>query len=390
MTTESTKFGSTTFRSLLIRVIAFTAGVIGCLLALELIFHFLPVASGLRTQIVSEDNPVLRFEPNRDFLWSRDWNFSIVNYGHVNNVGFVNDYDYQTGDSTLLAVIGDSYIEAAMVPFPQTLHGRLRATVGTLGRVYSFGMAGAPLSQYLAWAAYVRGRYDPTGLVINVVGNDFDESLLKYKPVRGLASYAPNDDGVLTLQSTEGDRRTWFREIASYSALARYLFFNVSITQVIRNFRTQMGSTPSEIGPRYFGNTDADASEERILDSKLVVLAFFRDLPLYAGLPSNRILFVVDGMRDASYDPNLLAAAEQSYFGQMRRFFINTAHEKGYEVADLHRLFVERYERDNVRFEFPTDGHWNAIGHEVAAHAIERSKLFRDLFERESHGNDSR
>jgi len=382
MTKEVPEVRSTKSRYFFLGLIAISIGVIGCLLVLEVILRFLPVASGLRTQPVTEDNPVTKFAPNRDFLWSRNWNFSIVNYGHVNNDGFINDYDYQIVDTPLLAVVGDSYIEAAMVPFPQTLQGRLHEKVKHRGRIYSFGTSGAPLSQYLAWAAYARDRYNPSGLVINVVGNDFDESLRKYKPVLGFLSYVPDEDGVLMLHRTIGGKRSRIREIAIHSALARYLFFNVGVSQVIDNFKAVVQRGPNEEKQEFVGNTAAEASDVRISDSKSVVLAFFRDLPSYAGLPSHRVLFVVDGMRAAAYEPDLLPSAEQSYFGQMRRFFINTAGENGYEVIDLHDRFVERYKIDKVRFEFPTDGHWNTVGHEVAAQAVEGSVLFRDLFER--------
>ena len=249
------------------------------------------------------------------------------------------------------------------------------------GRIYSFGTSGAPLSQYLAWAVYARDRYNPSGLVINVVGNDFDESLRKYKPVPSFLGYVADEDGVLVLQHTKGGKRSMFRKIATHSALARYLFFNVGVSQAIDNFKTVVQGRLNEEKQEFVGNTAADASDVRISDSKSMVLAFFRDLPSYAGLPSRRILFVVDGMRAAIYEPELLPSAEVSYFGQMRRFFINTAGENGYEVIDLHDRFVERYKMDKVRFEFPTDGHWNSVGHEVAAQAVEGSDLFHDLFE---------
>ena len=41
--------------------------------------------------LLNEENPVIRFEPNREFVWSRDWNFSIVNDVRINNFGFVSD-----------------------------------------------------------------------------------------------------------------------------------------------------------------------------------------------------------------------------------------------------------------------------------------------------------
>src|ERR1700732_1682111 len=103
------------------------------------ICRLLPVHTGYEVQPVDAENPVIRFHPNRDFLFSRGPFLTNVNQGHVTNYGFVNDQDYETGDKrSLLAVIGDSYIEAGMVPYPLTLQGRLSGQQNGNRRVYSF------------------------------------------------------------------------------------------------------------------------------------------------------------------------------------------------------------------------------------------------------------
>lgn len=52
-----------------------------CLVALLLegVFRLLPVNEGLRGLSVDEQNPVFRFTPHRESVYSRGWNFSIVN-----------------------------------------------------------------------------------------------------------------------------------------------------------------------------------------------------------------------------------------------------------------------------------------------------------------------
>ncbi|GHV05196.1 hypothetical protein AGMMS50229_07890 [Campylobacterota bacterium] len=73
----------------------------------------------------------------------------------------------------------------------------LRAIGGSGGgelnvRTYSFGFSGAPLSQYLVYAQNYRKNY----LIVAVVGNDFDESLLTYKNNRGFHYYADTGYGL--------------------------------------------------------------------------------------------------------------------------------------------------------------------------------------------------
>ena len=126
----------------------------------EGICRLLPVHSGFEVQPVNADNPIIRFRPNRDYLFSHGAFLTNVNRGHVNNDGFINDQDYQPGDARpLLAVIGDSYIEAGMVRYPLTLQGRLAAQQNGERRVYSFGASGCSLLDYLYYAIYARQRF---------------------------------------------------------------------------------------------------------------------------------------------------------------------------------------------------------------------------------------
>ena len=80
----------------------------------------------------------------------------------------------------LLAVVGDSMIEAAMVPYRETLQARLAKELAGRLRVYSFAAAGAPLSQYLIWARHAVREYGAQALLISVVSNDFDQSHSAY------------------------------------------------------------------------------------------------------------------------------------------------------------------------------------------------------------------
>src|SRR5712691_1933752 len=167
----------------------------------EIVLRFLPVATAIRATPVSAAVPVFHFTPNQDFVFSRGWDMAMVNRGHVNNAGFVNDQDYRKEAQTpLLAVIGDSYIEAAMVPYAQTMQGRLARYLEGRLRVYSFGTSGAPLSQYLIWARHAVRDYGAQALVINVVGNDFDESLAAYKTGPGFWHYVSDTNGELHLR----------------------------------------------------------------------------------------------------------------------------------------------------------------------------------------------
>jgi hypothetical protein len=341
----------------------------------EVALRLLPVATGLRTVPVVADNPVFHFTPNRDFVFSRDWDMALPNQGRVNNAGFVSDRDYHTaGAEPLLAIIGDSYIEAAMVPYRETISGRLsRALEGRL-RVYSFAASGAPLSQYLIWARHATREFGASALVIAVIGNDFDESLAAYKTGPGFWHYVRDSDNTLRLRLFEY-RPGMLREIVLASALARYLVFNMQIGALWSDIRSWFLGGQAMAAPHYAGNTASDASPKRVADSLAAIDAFLRDLPEYSALSPDRILFILDGSRY----PEIAAASAGSYFEIMRKAFMEKARARGYDAIDLDPLFFEHHLRTGERFEYTRDGHWNSVGHGIAAQAVVGSSFMGRL-----------
>lgn len=352
-----------------------TITVLGTVLAMasiaEVVLRFLPVPTGLATVQVTVDSPVYHFTPNRDWIFSRDWDLALANRGRSNNVGFINDQDYRKhGDTPLLAVVGDSYIEAAMVRYPDTLQGRLAKSLESESRVYSFAASGAPLSQYLIWARHAVNEYGAAALIINVVGNDFDESLAMYKTAPGFWYYVPDANQVLRLRLYEF-HPSILHKLVRASALLRYLVINLKAGDVWTNLKGLLIRSPTQ----FAGNTSSDTDSTRIKNSLAAIDAFFRDIADLVGLPPNRVLFTLDGMRY----PEAAERARDSYFEIMREAFKSKAEALDYEVIDLDRWFFARYLTSGERFEHPRDGHWNATGHAVAAEAVMASKLIRQL-----------
>jgi len=339
----------------------------------EIVLHFLPVSSGLRAVTVTSDEPVFHFAPNRDFLHSTGWDMHNINRGRINNAGFVNNQDYRRDDpSPVLAVVGDSYIEARMVPFADTLQGRLSRKLSGRSRVYSFAAGGAPLSQYLIWAQHAVRAYGARTLVINVVGNDFDESLASYRIGPGFWHYVPDARGELRLRLFE-HHPGWLKDLARESALARYMVMNLHLQEsmsAVGKLDAWLFSTPAKAAPRYAGNTEAAADPARVTASLAVIDAFFRDLPVMTGLPAQSVVFTLDGFRY----PHAAETGRGTYFDLMRQAFLEKARTLGYEAIDLDRRFIPRHLQSGERFEFPDDAHWSGIGHGIAAEAVISSK----------------
>ena len=362
----------------LLALITVLVTLVLCLGTAEAVLRFLPVWSGIFAMPVTAASPIFHFRPDHDFVFSKDWNMALANRGHINNAGFVNDQDYRTDDPTpLIAVVGDSYIEAFMVPFRETVQGRLAAALAGRFRVYSFAASGAPLSQYLVWARHAVRVYGAQALVINVVGNDFDNSLAAYmKDARGFSVYVRDSAGELRLQLFEFKSETGGR-FTSRSSLASYLVHNLQAVHHARELWARLwgpsASAPSSAPPRYAGNTAAEAEPVRMRESLAAIDAFFRDFPVEVGLPPDRVLFTIDGFRY----PQAAAAGAETYFDYMRQAFRAKAQALGYGAIDLDPAFFARHVRTGERFEYPTDEHWNPAGHAVAFEAVMTSPLIK-------------
>ncbi len=337
---------------------------------LELVLRFLPVAWAPPVQPPTADNPIQRYAPNTAYTWSLGWNFYIVVHGRTNAHGFTASYDYDaTATSPLVAVVGDSFIEALQVPFAESLTGRLQAALGNHGRSYAFAQSGSPLSQYVACVEHAAVTYHPEKIVVAVVGNDFDESVYAHRQRDGIHHLHPRPGGGFDFKLTPLPEPGLVVRMVRHSALTLYLARNLGIGNVGEWFKSRAAHAADERS-RYVGNTSAAADPTRIAEGEQVIAWFLATLPKAASLAPRDIAIVVDGMRPELYDTAALAAAQGSYFGRMRASLIRQAKAQGFQVIDMEPVFRAAYAIDRLPFEYRNDGHWNPHGHAVVAAAV--------------------
>ncbi len=357
--------------------------VVLTLILLECVLRFFPVRSFISYEPVSAENPVIRYTAHQTFIHSHHWDFQDVNQGRTNAQGYVSDFDYDAKDTQpLIAVIGDSYIEARMVAFADTVQEQIRKKLSNSTRVYGFGIGGAPLSQYLAFAKMARDTYHPDMMVFNIVSNDFDESFPIYRNIPRFHYFIPDDTGTLHPQRLGDYTPSALKDFISGSALVRYVYFHLNISNTVNdilfNIRRVLSPTPDTYQSTSISdNTSADTSHTRVTLSEQGIDAFLTLLPEYTGLARKNILLVIDGQR---YD--IYAGTEPSpgYTRHMRETLIRQAKAQGFTVIDMHPLFEKDYAQHKKPFEFAHDGHWNARAHGLAADAILRSKPIKNLF----------
>jgi len=347
-------------------------------LVMEGVFRLLPVSYPPYILPVSSENPVAHFQPNVDYLFSAGWNFSIRAKKRSNNFGYDNVSDYRPDEATpLLMVIGDSFVEAREVDAGKSAAELLNSRVDGKGRVYSIGLSGAALSQYLVFADFARTTFHPNAMAFVVIGNDFDESLLKYRSDPRL-HYFEENGSEFVLRRVDYEMSA-ARAILRKSAFVRYVMLNLLAGHVLDDIRLSLRR--SEDSPAHAGEAPA-TPEQRILDSKRAVDYFLDQVPIKSGLDRESVVFVLDAMRPAMYSPETLLKADDSYVSRMRRYFKEQAGSRGYEVLDMQPAFIRKHRLDSSRFEFPADGHWNELGHELVADEIQKSAIFTRIFQK--------
>jgi hypothetical protein len=350
--------------------------VIGILL--EIGFRLLPVQESMGWLPVNKENPVRRFEPNRSFTWSRDWNLGLSNQLKSNNYGFISTIDYDPSSNIpLTAVIGDSYIEAAMVDQNRTSVAVLHKTFKDYRRFYAFACSGAQLSSYIAYAKYARKEFHPDHYIFLLVGNDFDESLSSYGAIAGYYYFIDDTAGGLILKRVDYEV-SLLKKVLRKSSLFMYLNANLQIGPRLKLAWTRMEDAVSGRKTEYVGQTNAHVDSRREADSKRAVDAFFAMLQDACGVPRKDILIGIDGMRPQLYDAVDLRKADKSYFSLMRKYVLFKSRELGHPIIDMQPVFEQDYAVNKLFFEYPhrTDGHWNERAHELFARRIIGSRFF--------------
>jgi len=98
----------------------------------------------------------------------------------VNNYGWISAVDYQRKelrDKPLVAVIGDSYLEAFHVDVDKSVAALLRDSLHGEYDVYQFGISGASLATYLQITRWVDSEFEPDIIVYLVDDDDLEQSM---------------------------------------------------------------------------------------------------------------------------------------------------------------------------------------------------------------------
>ena len=237
------------------------------IILIEIISRFLPTQELFKLQIITPENPIIRYEPNKEATFSLGWNFYQITKKKKNNYGYVASKNYSKISEPDVMVIGDSFVEAMQVDNKEAIP-QIIEQFDTSLNVYAMGISDVPLSQYIKFIEFAEKEFSPKEYIVVVVGNDFDESLCSYKKKQG--TYCIDKNFELKLIPFDG--YSLIRNLARNSAFIRYLILNLKIdwSFVI----SKLGIQDLGISPEYAGNTERKKSLEIEVHSFKVIDEF--------------------------------------------------------------------------------------------------------------------
>lgn len=278
-------------------------------------------------------------------------------------------YPVERGTGLRIAVVGDSYVEALQVPPDASLAEELeRRLPGS--EVFRYGISGAPLSQYLHMARRAALPASPDVLVVLLVHNDFDESHGRRAGfyTSSFLTFDLKPDGSVAEIPPVPYRQGALSWLRNNSATWRYLTHGRMLSLGALRRALLPGGEPG----RYEANVDVSGLEDREeLDRRATAHAFAR-LAEACAAAGTRLLLVMDGVREGIEAGRLTGAEAEYGAGALRlnRMARQEAERLGIAFLDLHGAFAEDF-RNNARpFGHPTDGHWNAHAHALAAREV--------------------
>src|SRR2546422_4346085 len=212
-------------RTLMLRALGALAGGLALLLAAELLLRALPIARAIHPQNPPSAAASMRFAPNRTYTWSIGWDLRNVVHGKTNNMGFLSPREY-SADKRAIALLGDSFAEAQMLDYDQSIAGRLEAHFQDRLEAFNFGLSGAALPHYLGMARELGSAFRFEAAVVVVTPGDYVGGFER-QPGFYRWSASPAQDLVTLVPAIRPSR---LHEVVRELALVRYIRANLKFS----------------------------------------------------------------------------------------------------------------------------------------------------------------
>lgn len=335
------------------------AGVVGFVLALELLFRILPVSTSTETGYYT-DPLILTYPPHHRWTVSTGWDLRNAQTLEANNLGYAAGRDFERNEQAV-ALIGDSFVEASMLAASDRPGAQLERALGSRP-VFAIGSPGTALLDYAERIRFAHEQLGVRDFVILMERGDVKQSLCGSGNINGPCLDSKTLTPRIETLPVAGIAKRIFR----HSALAQYFFSQLKFSpqklwQQARSPSHPIGVVKNSLSTDQSHARLPDVSETVMLDVDAITNAFFARVKPHA---FGKLVIVVDSDRNALYGGKIPADPARSRF-------IYLARAAGARIIDTESLFRAQLARSPLRFEVgPYDGHLNALGINLIAQAI--------------------
>jgi len=332
------------------------------------VFRFILVA----TDIPQNDykNGIVKYVANQEGTF-REKN-EVKTLFRINANGWNSRYSRYIKERTSkrrIAVIGDSYVEALMVDYNNSIAEQLERNLGKeKNEVYRFAISGAPFSQYLHILREEVLAYKPEYVVFVLVHNDFDESW-EYKPGRYTSSFLKLkiDDNMVKSEVQPTIFKIRWYEFIRHSATYRYLVYRQKVN--VEELKSKVFASEQN-QKKYEANIDVSNINQKMTNNYIATEYIIKEINALGKKYSFTPILIIDAERNSIYNkeekkPDVL---------QLNAMVMKLAVKYQVLSIDLQEVFQKDFNENKMKFEYQCDSHWNAHGHKVASQEL--AKLF--------------
>jgi len=345
------------------------------------IFNFVLLPSEIPRLQEGVPKQVLKYQPNQTGTW-RVGNHIASPY-QINNQGWNSAHkDYVVAKSvgtTRIAIVGDSYIEALQVPYDRSV-AEILESLRSHYQVYRFGISGAPLSQYIEMLENEVLLYQPDIVVINIVHNDFLESL-EGKQVSTFSSsfrtwrLLPGGKHIQVPPTPY--KRNWISLVKSLNVFGYLVPRKGMNIQFYRDLFLNHSSNSATESDKYVMNVPVNSLDDPQVIRIIEIFAKEVKNLVQEAAVQPHVIVIMDGPRGRSIE----SCRNRQLSPRLAFLHDNTAfimHSYGIEFYDLWTHFFDKECTEGLNLKIPKDGHWSESGHLVVAEFLD-SVIARDI-----------
>jgi len=279
-----------------------------------------------------------------------------------------------------IAVLGDSFTEGAAVNDDETFTRQLEKLLGEdKVEVLNFGLSSIGTAQEEILYERVVAEYQPDVVLMAVYMNDLSNNHPVLEGGKGKETrlaYRDTEGKVVKYQTVDGSFgiRKWLRV---HSAVFRLLKASDRIVRGL--FNRESGSVAAEGFPSQYWVYGEPPTQDWVESWKITEDALLR---MQAHMKSNQkfMFFVAPSVIEVAENPHELMKKEfnvdvptsfdPSY---LQNRLYSFADQHNIETIDIHAGFLKYIKEHSLSYPYfsrDCDGHWAALGHEVAAEIL--------------------